>query len=384
MLQPARLPIFVLVSLLITLGGAGGGCGDAESAAPARQAEPVRVLATTYAMADIARAVGGKRVQTEWWVESGESLAELAENPSRRQQLNRVDLVVTRGQVDPWTLVGAGNTYLDRRILRLDVLPAAREHDPSHYIWLDPAVARELANELAVRLGALDPTHSEQFRANAETFGREIDAMTTVTEARVARTGGGPFLALDRKFYPLADRFGLSDVRIPMVNLRDPTGFNVKQLREVAEREGGGAIFASTETPVALLRDWEARLGFPVLPLDPLGTSGGAGRSTYLEILRYNLAQLEQGVARSKPRERTTTTTQPLGAVTYEPSRFEPSAAEAATLPAEAVEPVEQQPTLRTAPARPTVEHQRIRVPVTQPAPRLLPFGPGPAPAPAK
>src|SRR4051812_24223649 len=369
--SPFSAPVTLLIALTVFGGVVTGttGCGKKDDAAtppPAREA--MRVLATTYAMADIARAVGGKRVHPEWWVESGESLAELKETPERRLQMNSVDLVVTRGQVDPWSLVGIGNNFQDRRILRVDTLTAARDHDPSQYIWLDPAVARELAEELVTRLGAADPSHAALFRSNADSFQREIDQITAPVEANIARNGGGAFITLDRGFYPLARRFGLIDVRIPRVNLSDPTSFNVKQLREATQKEEGGAIFGSTETPQALLRDWEARLGIPVLALDSLGTSAKLGRSTYVEMLRYNLGQLEKGVALSKPRERAAPG--PLGAVTYEPPKYAPPPDDATTQPA----PEPEAPARPTGPvyapqSRPSYDSLRLHLPTSQPVP---------------
>jgi ABC-type Zn uptake system ZnuABC Zn-binding protein ZnuA len=362
-----------------------GGCDRSNNAAPAPSRETMRVVATTYAMADIVRTIGGPRVRVEWWVESGDSLAELNETPERRLQLNSVDLVVTRGQVDPWTLMGVGNTFQDQRILRIDTLPSARAHDPSHYIWLDPAVARELADELVTRLGAIDPPHAAQFRANADKFQHEIDTMTAPVEQNIIRAGGGPFVTLDRGFLPLARRFGLIDVKIPRVNLSEPTSFNVKQLKLATQKEQGGAIFGSAETPIALLRDWEARLGIPVLPLEPLGTSARTGRSTYLEMLRYNLAQLEKGVALSKPRERAEPG--PLGAVMYEPPKYAPPPNDAATQPAtDESEPAPAGPRYQPQ-SRPSVERMRFNLPLPTTGPTgpvrspLLPPSYNPAPA---
>ncbi|MEA2735354.1 MAG: zinc transport system substrate-binding protein, partial [Humisphaera sp.] len=318
-----RPPLLFSALLILSIAlGVTGGCGDDHAVQQTTVREPLRVVATTYAMSDIVRAVGGNRVRPEWWVESGDSLTELTENPERRQQLNSVALVVTRGQVDPWTLIGSGNAYQDQRILRLDSLSSAREHDPSHYIWLDPSVARELVDELVTRLGALDPAHVAEFRANAAKFNEELGMLMEHTSATINRAGGGPFVTLDRGLYPLARSFGLDDVKVPLVNLSEPTSFNVRQLRQAGERVGAGAIFASTETPVALLRDWESRLGVPVLPLDPFGSSAQTGRSTYLQMLRYNLAQLEKGVALSKPRERAAPGS--LGAVIDSPADLPP------------------------------------------------------------
>ena len=366
-----------IATIAALVGGGVGGCGEPQAAPATPPREPVSVVATTYAMADIVRAVGGRRVRVEWWVESGNSLAELKETPQRRQQLNNFELIVTRGQVDPWTLTGAGNTYQDRRILRIDTLLGARPHDPSQYIWLDPAVARELAEELVARLGQFDPTHAQEFRANADEFRREVDKATEPVEQNIARAGGGPFVTLDRGFYPLARRFGLIDVRIPRVNLAEPSAFNVKQLREATHKEAGGAIFGSTETPPALLRDWEQRLGIPVLALDPLGTSGGAGRNTYLAMLRYNLAQLEKGVALSKPRERAAPG--PLGAVTPEMPRYsdlpDPGGDAASTQPAETTPAAPQTPRV-ASPPRPALDRLRFNLPLPSTQPTSGPVSP--------
>jgi len=374
----------IALASVMFMGLLAGGCKKRVANAPAPPREVMRVVATTYSIADIVRAVGGARVRVEWWVESGESLAELAETPDRRLQLNSVDLVVTRGQVDPWTLAGVGNNYQDRRILRIDTLDAARAHDPSHYIWLDPAVAREIAGELVDRLGALDPSHAQLFRANAERFQQEIDTITAPVEANIVRAGGGPFVTLDRGFLPLARRFGLIDVKIPRVNLSEPTSFNVKQLRLATQQEQGGAIFGSAETPIALLRDWESRLGIPVLPLESLGTSARTGRSTYLEMLRYNLAQLEKGVALSKPRERAAPG--PMGAVTYEPPAYAPVPGDETTQPAtdENEPPTSASPRYQPA-SRPSLERMRLNLPLpsTQPStsPMLSPLLPPPPPS---
>ena len=366
-------PSSIRVCLLIVMGLLAlsmRGCGDRSATSASGNAEPIDVLATTYAMADIARAVGGDSVRAEWWIESGQSLAELVETPERRQQLNRVDLVITRGQIDPWTVVGFGNTFQDQRVLRMDTLTPAQELDPAHYGWLDPLVARELAEQIALRLGKLDPGHANTTRANADAFKREVTQLWEATVSEINRRGGGPFVSLERGFLPLAKRFGLEDVRIPNVDLREPTAFNVKQIRDVTREAGGGAVFASTETPPALLREWELRLSMPVLALDPLGTSARNGRSTYLQLLRYNLDQIKGGLALAKPREQRGPG--PLGAMVVDdpsdPATTAPTQPEddtaAATRPAD--EPAVTKP---AKPFFPENMSQFQRVPMTIPLP---------------
>ncbi len=269
--------------------------------ATATQQEPTHVLTTVYALAAVVKQIGRERVDCQWFVEAGQSLDDLKETPERRAQWRSAELVITRGAADPWTLEGLGNAYQDRRILRIDTLPSTREADPTQYLWLDPQTILETIDEVATRLSTLDPKGEAMFRANAAALRREI--IDTCDRARPALdASNGAFLTLDRGFLPLARRFGLNEVRPGVdIALSDPSPYGVKVLKQTAMDAGAKAVFANAQTPVALVRDWESRLGLMVLPLEALGTSAPSGRSTYPEILQYNLDQLVKGVAGTKP-----------------------------------------------------------------------------------
>jgi ABC-type Zn uptake system ZnuABC Zn-binding protein ZnuA len=252
-------------------------------------------------MADIVRQVGGERVDVEWLVESGQQLDNIDVTPERRNKLRTADLVLTRGAVEPWMLEGSGNAYRNHRIVRADEMISSRDGDPNQYMWLDPQVGMELTDEIAERLSALEPRSESYFKGNAENLKKQIAGLIEDTTKRLSGRSGSPFLSLDRGFLPIARRFNLSEVKPPSsLSLRDPSPYAVRVLRETAKTSGAGAIFANAETPIALLRDWESRLGLSVLPLDALGSSGGGGRSDYVSLLRYNFDQLVIGVLKTQ------------------------------------------------------------------------------------
>ncbi len=307
------------------------GCGKEPAAAPER----IGVVASVFVLGDIVKQIGGDQVEVESWVEDGQSLNDLVETPARRQQVRNAELLITRGAADPWTLVAVGSTYQDRRIIRVDNLPAARDADPTQYIWLDPQTAIELANEVASRLSTLRPRKETQFKGNAATFTRRVAEMMERASKSINRdAGGGPFVTLDRGFLPLATRFGMSEIKPPNIVLTEPTAYNVKQLRATAATAGAGAIFISSETPAPLIREWQNQLKMPVLALDPMGTSNPTGHSTYLAVLGYNLEQLQEAAARSKPLPQVERYPQPapdylkapdgVSATTTQPNDFNP------------------------------------------------------------
>jgi ABC-type Zn uptake system ZnuABC Zn-binding protein ZnuA len=291
--------------LLICIGGLlyaapGGGC-DRQAASNAAPPERFHVFTSVYALADVVRQIGGERVDVEWIVESGQPLQNIEVTPERRNKFRNADFVVTRGSVEPWMLEGTGDAYRDRRLIRIDGLISSRDADPSLYLWLDPQVAIELADQVAQRLSTLEPRSEIYFRGNADQFKKQVAELIESTARQLAGWSETPFVSLDRGFVPLARRFNLTEVKPPSaLSLRDPSPYAVRVLRDTARSNGAGAIFANAETPPALIRDWEARLGMPVLPLDALGSSSASGRSHYLDLVRYNLEQLVSGVLKSK------------------------------------------------------------------------------------
>ena len=307
--------VIALLSAVILC--AAGGCKRDR----VRRDDPVHVLATVYALADIAKQVGGDYVMTEWYVEDGQSLTELEETPQRRAQFRSAELVITRGAPDGWTLEGAGDPYNDRKILRVDTLPSSRDADPLMYLWLDPRTAIEVADEVATRLSALRPRHEKLFKANAVAFDRKVADLMSQTSATMNRTigGGGAMITLDRGFLPLGRRFGLEEVKFSPIPPSQPGDYYTQHLRQLAHNSGAGVIFLNDAAPPPLVRDWQNRLHMPALTLDSMGSSAPTARNSYLAVLEYNLAQLKIAAARARP---TTATTHYL-AETVDPGEYQ-------------------------------------------------------------
>jgi ABC-type Zn uptake system ZnuABC Zn-binding protein ZnuA len=274
------------------------------------QGEPIHLVTPVYIVADVARQIAGDRVDAQWWIEAGQSLDDLQQTPERRNQVRNADIVVSRGVLDPWTLDGLTNEYNARRIIRLDQLLSARDLDPRLYLWLDPSVVLELTDELTERMAALEPRNEKAFRANAAAFRQQV--LTACDRIRPEMDAAkGRFMTLDRGFVPLARHFSLNEERVESINLTDPTSYGFKVLREAAKKCGAGALFVNDQTPAVLVRDWESRLGFMVVTLDAVGSSaGGSGRSSYLQVLEYNLSQLSKGMKAGKAPTTQAATTQ--------------------------------------------------------------------------
>jgi zinc transport system substrate-binding protein len=277
-------------------------CDRAPKAAP-HGPEPRHVLATVYPVADIAKQVGGTRVVTEWFIESGDSLDPLETSPERRNTTRVSDLVISRGPSETWMLGEGDDPYGARRIIRLEKFPAAQNAAPQALLWLDPDVAKELSTEIVKRLAAVDPLDEQYFKDNCAKFQQEVDALCDDARKKLAAIPEKNFLCTTPAFSSFVLRFGVIEALAAVEPTTELSPERIRGMRNVARGLRAKALFVPIDTPPGVQRDLSDKVGVQVLTLDPLGTSAPSGRNTYLKLLRYNLEQLVAGLGGESPAE---------------------------------------------------------------------------------
>src|SRR3954470_18842276 len=180
----------------------------APRAAPAK----LRVITTIETFADLARQVGGDRVEVRALSRGYMDPHFVESKPSLVIELNRADLLVHVGlelEVGwlPPLVLGArnpkiqpgqpGNLDASARIPVLDV-PATKvdrslgdihpQGNP-HY-WIPPGNAVIVAREIAERLSAIDPSGAAVYKANLERFTSELGRRRAEWEKRAAPLRG--------------------------------------------------------------------------------------------------------------------------------------------------------------------------------------------------
>ena len=156
------------------------------------QAEPLRVVTSLETFADLARAVGGDKVQVQALARGYQDPHFVEAKPNLLVPLSRADLLVyagldleigwlpplVTGSRNPRIQPGSkGNLDASTAIDVLDV-PAGRvdrgqgdihPRGNPHY-WLPPVNALKVAKEIAARLKELDPVHGADYDGNLQKF----------------------------------------------------------------------------------------------------------------------------------------------------------------------------------------------------------------------
>ena len=194
----ARPPLALVAGLALALAA----CGPAAGGSDAPLAErPVRVVATTSLVADLAREVGGGRVEVEGLMGPGVDPHLYRPRESDVARLVNADLVLYNGL----ELEGKMGEVLEQvegrgivaepvaEVLDESVLLAPPEFsgafDP--HVWMDVALWKRVSTAVADALAALDPTHAETYAENAAAYQARLDSLDGWVRQRVAEVPEG-------------------------------------------------------------------------------------------------------------------------------------------------------------------------------------------------
>jgi zinc transport system substrate-binding protein len=271
------------------------------------------ITASIHPLADVARTIGGEYVDVTVLIPPGASPHSFEPTPEQFKKFSRTDLFV---------MVGAGLEFWAEKLVHAAAGPGLRivkvaegvdligmvkgEHDPTQphepgpepvgnpHVWLDPMVVRTLVNRLESILSELDPEHSEMYHSNADRYRAALDSL----DAEIRRTVEGfevkEFVAFHPAWVYFARRYGLTQVGVIEASPgRDPTPKQLKELVDAVRSFGIRAVFAEPQLNPTAAEALAREAGVRVLLLDPLG---GPSRSTYLDLMRYNLSVMSEAM----------------------------------------------------------------------------------------
>ena len=286
------MAMVLLVAVVLVGCADGGGSGDDAA---------LRVVATTTQVADIAREVGGDRVEVTTLVGPGADPHDFEPRPSDARAVAEADLVVrSGGDLDGWlsdVVEGAGG---DAATLDLIDHSARREGDP-HW-WQDPRNVSRATEAVRDAFTEADPDGEAVYRDEAARHAGEVARLDAAIEACFE---GIP--AERRKLVTGHDSFGyfaarydievLGSIVPALSSSAQPSAGDVRRLVDAIEREGVRTIFPesalSRRLEEAVARDAGVKVG-PPLYADSLGEDGTEG-DTYLGALRHDARAIAEG-----------------------------------------------------------------------------------------
>lgn len=339
-------PIVLIVGLLLSACGGGQVADDGDT-----PNATVRVIGTTTHLADIARNVGGDRVEASPLLTANADPHDFEVRPGDMEALADADLVLrSGGELDEWLTEAIDGSGSDAPVLNLlehvrTVEGGAHGHEEDAHAdgsggtgsaeeahgegaagsgtedahgpadagespaaavdphwWQDPRNVARAATEIRDALVAADPQGRATYTKNAAAYVtrlRELDSAVANCMERVP-DDRRKLVTTHDSFAYYADRYDIEVIGavIPSLSTQgQPSAGETRDLVETIEGERIRAIF--TERAVnpkverAIADEAGARIGTP-LWADSLGPAGSDG-STYLKALAANTRALVDG-----------------------------------------------------------------------------------------
>lgn len=158
------------------------------------------------------------------------------------------------------------------------------------HLWLDPANAKAMAEEIRRALTEADPANAVRYEKNARTLETKIDALTGEIEAAVAPVKDKPFIVFHDAYQYFEKRFGLRVAGSVTVSPETaPGAARVSEIHAKVESLGATCVFAEPQFEPKILSVVTEGLPVKSGTLDPEGGALEEGPDLYFQLMR-NLA----------------------------------------------------------------------------------------------
>lgn len=297
---------FVLTVVLVLLALGSAACGDSTDPKTGRD---ITIVATTTQLQDLARNVGGSRVNVVGILKPNIDPHEYEPKPSDAVALSKAKLIIESGVgLDHWMsgLISTAGASAPVWIASTG-LPIRRgdseEPDGDPHWWLDPTNFERAASALARELGRVDPAGASAYAANATAYVGAIRRMDAANVAALA-----PIPKAERTLVTNHDAFGyfaahydltvVGSVLDSLSTTAQPSSQSISELVAKIRAEHVRAIFTESSINPKLEQQIAAQAGVKVyanLYGDTLGPPGSPG-ATYLQMERWNVEAIVAGL----------------------------------------------------------------------------------------
>jgi zinc/manganese transport system substrate-binding protein len=282
-------------------------------------ADKIPVTASFSILGDLVQVVGGERVAVTTLVGPDQDAHVFEPKPTDAKTILASKLVLTNGLgFEPWAhkLVKAagykGATVVASQGVKPRQLEEAKEekgHGHAHsetdpHAWQNPVNVQQYVRNIATGLAKIDPAGASSYQANAEAYVKELQALDSWAQAQFAAIPPGKrkVITSHDAFGYFADHYQLQFLAPQGISTEtEPSAKQVAQLIRQIQREKIKAVFvenmANPQLIAQLSKDAGVTLGAD-LYADALSAPGKPGAS-YLQMARYNVEQLVQGMRKN-------------------------------------------------------------------------------------
>jgi len=276
--------------------------------------EKLPVIASIYPIADMVQQVGGDHVDVAFVLPAGASPHTFEPKPSLVKKFSSARI---------FFMVGAGLEFWAEKFINLarpglttivlsggvSLIHTAGHHhartgNPDHessvanpHIWMDPVIAKTMVNKITAALCDVDHQHVTYYKERGQRYLEKLDELDQMIQKTVSTFGIKKYVSFHASWDYFARRYGLeSSGVIEAAPGRNPTPIQIKNIVAMIKKYHIRAVFAEPQLNPRAAEIIAREAEVNVLLLDPLGGPNLKGRSTYIDLIKYNLNVMQEAM----------------------------------------------------------------------------------------
>lgn len=279
--------------------------------------EKLRVVATTNIIGDVVQNIAGDAIDLTVLMGIGVDPHTYIPTPADTAAIHDAHVVLANGagleeNLDK-ILAGAGGDAVYIQLsdgLKLreateghDLEESGEEHHMDPHVWFDVQNVIEWVHRIEQTLSALDPSHADGYRANAEAYVRQLEELDAWIVAQIANLPQTrrKLVTNHPAFGYFADRYGLEQVGAvyPISPSSEPSAQDIAALEDAIRAFQVPAVFSESTVNPKLAEQVARDTGVQLVPLFSGSLGGpGSGAETYLAMMRYNVQAIVEALRR--------------------------------------------------------------------------------------
>lgn len=307
-----NIKIFLLVGWLSLLMAGCRGAADAGAGESAQDGD-IRVLASTTFLADIAQNVAGERVKVEALLPMGADPHSYQAAPADVVKVSESRVLILNGleyehfietlleNADGERMVIEATAGLEARQMEEDSSGGGHGAGDPH-MWLDPNLVIRYVGNIRDGLIEADPAGEEIYKANAEAYIAELEALDKWIVAQVST------IPIERRLLVtnhealgyFAARYGFRVVGVVLGSLSSEASPSAQELTRLVDEiraTGVPAIFLSRAENPVLAEQIGKETGVRVVnTLYFESLTDGEPAGTYIDMMKYNVGEMVAGL----------------------------------------------------------------------------------------
>ena len=285
-------------------------CGDA-GANPASEGK-VDVVVAFYPLQFVAERVGGDAVAVTNLAKPGAEPHDLELSPKQVGEVSDAGLIVYLKGFQPQVDEAIAQQGGDRAFDVATVTPLRDAAEDAHvhegepggehaeeaggkdpHVWLDPTRLATIGDQLAERLGEIDPADAAGFTSRAAALRADLAALDKEFSDGLATCQRREIVTSHAAFGYLAARYDLDQVGITGLSPEaEPTAQRLAEVAEEAREHHATTIFFETLVSPKVAETIAKEVGADTAVLDPIEGLQPGSTGDYLSVMRSNLAVL--------------------------------------------------------------------------------------------